>query len=131
MAILSLYEVQVCVNNVGLQEYDDDDGKQTPDRATAPTVVKYIEAVSGTEFSIKPKIRPGWDQDEDLCWEIFVDGNPVKSYVYLRKKYLAGQDSSICLGVDFCSGGEWLLKKFKFADIVTGEPRVLALATSS
>jgi hypothetical protein len=130
MAILSLYEVQVFVNDVALQEYDDDNDKQTPDRATSPTVVKYIEAASGAEFSVRSRIRPGWDQEEDMCWDVYLDGNLARSTVYLRKEYLEGFDTSIADAVRSCSGGEWYRRKFKFADIVTGEPHFMPLATS-
>jgi hypothetical protein len=130
MAILSLYEVQVYVNDVALQEYDDDDENKIPDPATSPTVVKYIEATSGAEFSIKSRVRPGWYKDEDLCWEILLDGCAVKSRVYRRQRYLEGNYTSIIEGVESCSDGEWQLRKFKFADIITGEPHFILLATS-
>lgn len=130
MAILSLYDVQVCVNDVALQEYDDDDAQQTPDQATSPTVVKYIEAASGAEFSIKSKIRSSWDKDEDMCWDIYLDGKLARSTVYLRDRYLTGNNIFIAEGVQSCTGGEWHHSKFKFADIVTGEPRFMPLATS-
>jgi hypothetical protein len=130
MAILSFYEVQVRVNDVALQEYDDDDSEQTPDPATPPTVVKYVEAISGAEFSIKSKIRSGWNQDGDLACEISLDGNKVKSYVHSRERYLEGNDSKVIEGVDSGSGSDWHRRKFKFADIVTGESLSVLRAAS-
>lgn len=122
MAILSFYECQIRFNGVALQEYDDEDGtEQAPNKPT-PIVVKYVEATSGAEFSIKYKVHKGWKLDDDLSWQILLDGKQSNSNLLRRDDVLSGYASSVVEGVRYGSGSDWRLRKFKFADIVNGEP---------
>ena len=72
MAVLDAYssiKVQIVVNGVPLQEYDDDEESATPGE-----VVKYVEAASGAVFEIQHKITPRWPR-HDLLFQYFVDEN--------------------------------------------------------
>ena len=103
MAILSFYECQILVDGVALQEYDNDDTEDKLDQHV-PTEVKYVQASSGAEFSIKFKVLPGWDLCHDFCWQISLDGNLVGAKVVTEGAISDGCTSFTVSGVHFRSG---------------------------
>jgi hypothetical protein len=119
MAPLYYSECQILVNGVPAPEYDDDDAG--PERYGA--VTKYIEAISGAEFSVKIAVRPGWEWCNDLGWRIYLDGRKSDNRVVRKEKVLPGQTSWTCEGESSGQGTDWVLRKFRFADIVTGKRR--------
>lgn len=120
MAILSPYSSQILINGVAVQEYDDD-SEPVPD-GPVPTVVKYIEVTSGAEFSVKFSLLEKWHLKDDLVWQISLDGSHVSGRVKTREELSTGDYSSTIQGLQEGSGINGYLRKFRFADIVTGKP---------
>jgi hypothetical protein len=119
MAILHYCQCQVLVNGVPAQEYDHDDEAAVPQQPGR--VTQYIEAVSGAEFSIRVSSLPAWTWSNDLAWRIFLDGRRSEDRVIIKGSQFAAQPFWFCEGEYSGSGTDWVLRKFKFADLVTGE----------
>jgi hypothetical protein len=125
MAILSFYKVEILVNGVALEEYDDDD----PERRhipPIPTLVKYVEATSGAEFSIRYVLLPECKVDEDLgtedlAWKTFLEGTKSQTSVTKCLKLSQHGRQWERKGVEVGRDKEWYFKKYKFADLVTGK----------
>jgi hypothetical protein len=126
MAILSFYQCQIMVDGVALREYDDDDDDtdQKSDQSI-PTVVKYVQATSGAEFSVNFSLLKDWKVDQDLVWKIYLDGTFSQSSVIANSTLYFIQHSWNLKGLSVGRGDEWYLKKYKFADIITGKLRSL------
>jgi hypothetical protein len=119
MAILHYCQCQVLVNGVPAQEYDHDDEAAGPQQPG--TVTQYIEAVSGAEFSIRVSSLPAWTWSNDLVWGIFLDGRTSEGRVVIKRSPSSALPFWVSEGEYSGSGTDWVLRKFKFADIVTGE----------
>lgn len=75
MAILRDFEVQMVVDGVTANEYEDDD-ETTP----APyTITKYVEAISGARFGVQFALNPNYEFTLEDCVTIRVrvDGAEV------------------------------------------------------
>ncbi|ERF76048.1 hypothetical protein EPUS_01381 [Endocarpon pusillum Z07020] len=119
MAILSFYRCQILVNNEAVLEYEDDT-EATPD-GPIPTAVKYVEAISGANFSIKFSLFPQSKFEGELAMQVYLDGTMTTSVVI---RCGGSSFDNNCWKEDGAIVGrdnEWYLKKFKFADIVTGD----------
>ncbi|KAF7509838.1 hypothetical protein GJ744_007349 [Endocarpon pusillum] len=79
MAILSFYRCQILVNDEAVLEYEDDT-ESTPD-GPIPTVVKYIEAISGANFSIKFSHFPQAKLEDELAMRTYFDGTMTSNVV--------------------------------------------------
>jgi hypothetical protein len=124
MAILSFYQCQIMVDGAVLREYDDDDTDQKPDQ-TIPTVVKYVQATSGAEFSVNFSLLEDWKVDQDLAWKIYLDGTFSQSSVVANSTLYFDKTSWNLNGLSVGRDDKWYLKKYKFADLIIGKLRLL------
>ncbi|KFY08056.1 hypothetical protein V492_06572 [Pseudogymnoascus sp. VKM F-4246] len=73
-------EISVCINGQPVNEYEDS-GEEIDGPLASKTVVKYIEATSDTEFTIKGTVRPAFDEHrqtrDDLFVSAMIDGKWV------------------------------------------------------
>lgn len=120
MAILNPFECTVLVNGVAVEEYEDDDDSQV---STAHQTTKYVEAVSGANFTLRLTIQPGCKiESNHLAWFLYLDGNHGAGIVIDRQEY--SEESGYSYNLDSHlsgSGSDWTERKFKFADIEIGE----------
>ena len=118
MAILSFYKCQILVNGIAVQEYEDDI-ETTPDQLV-PTAVKYIEAVSGAHFSIEFSLLMEGVPKDNLAVKIYLDGNASWNMFVDVSEADLRKNCWRLDGVTVGSDGNWFLKKYQFANIVTG-----------
>src|SRR2546421_1487741 len=120
MAILKPFECKVEVDGVALEEYEDEDTEQAN---TSTSLTKYVEAVSGTNFSLKFTVHPGWTMQADfVAWYVHLDGKNYGGGVVRREAYNGNHTCSFaCHGVVSGAGHDWKERKFRFADINIGE----------
>ena len=122
MAILAFYLCEILVNGAALAEHDNDDvaTEQKPDQPGLKSV-KYVEAISGAEFSVRYGLIPGWRLREDLAYKIYLDGKHSQTKVFKKTDLLPGATSWVEDGVKVRSYDDWYLRKYRFADIVLGK----------
>jgi hypothetical protein len=116
MANLRPFECTIEINGVAVQEYEDEEAGQAN---TTTVLTKYIEVVSGANFSIVSTIQPGWTMHADCAsFELFLDGKLVACWMLPKESYDGSRavKTRKC-GVTSGSGGDFLERKFKFADI--------------
>jgi hypothetical protein len=120
MAILKPFECTVEVDGVPLEEYEDEDTEQAN---TTTLLTKYVEAISGANFSLKFTVQPGWTMKADyIAWYVYLDGTLVTGGVVPSESYdgdrsYTTQKSGALSG----AGDNWTIRKYKFADITTGD----------
>lgn len=107
-------EVEILVNDVALQEYNDDDD----DSVSAHTVVKYIEAVSGAEFAVRYRLDP--KPSHDVSVDISLDGKWAVSRIIQLSHYPLAYIQKTITGVNSNKDGSWVLSKFSFSDLTIG-----------
>ena len=123
MAILKEIEASVIIDGKALTEYDDED---TRDENSDPTseVSKYIEAVSGAEFSISTTVPKSYNfVGNAIAFQLRLDGVWVAGQL-LRKAVLENMRKDwhmIIAGSEAKNGEGWYLRPFKFDDIKIGE----------
>jgi hypothetical protein len=120
MAILKPFECKVEVGGVALEEYEDEDTEQAN---TTTSLTKYIEAVSGANFSLKLTVQPGWTMQADFIgWFIDLDGKQCGGGAVKSESYDGSRScTSVLHGIASGAGGDWTERKFRFADINIGE----------
>jgi hypothetical protein len=120
MAILQPFECKVEVNGVALKEYEDEDTEQA---TTTTTLTKYVEAISGANFSLRLTLQPGWTMKADfLAWVTVLDGQKYGGGVIGSDVYDGSHSITIVKhGVVSGSGNDWTERSFRFADIVIGD----------
>ena len=73
-------EVFILINGQPVEEYEDS-GEEVNGPLASKTAVKYIEAISDTEFTIKATVHPAFDKHrrtrDDLVVDAKVDGKWV------------------------------------------------------
>ena len=124
MGILKDVEVFVKVNGDKLEEHiDHDDAGESTD-----CMVRYVEAQDGAEFEIGfVSLVPfdityhGSHSYQGLCFALSVDGQKVRSTVVHGTRL-----SGTARGVELRENRGWILKPFKFAQIVTSETENLS-----
>ena len=123
MTILKGIEASVIIDGKALAEYDDED---TRDDKSDPTseVTKYIEAVSGAEFSINVTMPKSYDfVGNALAFKFSLDG--VRVWIWLcreaKLKDLREDWHVTIAGLQVKNGEEWYLRPFKFNDIKIGK----------
>ncbi|KAE9368744.1 hypothetical protein N431DRAFT_494139 [Stipitochalara longipes BDJ] len=123
-------EVTVCVDNQALREYDDDEVEKQSgaigEYQASKTVSKYIEAVTGKEFTISLAVRAPYKMDcPTLVFQINLDGSKVARPM-LRKsqyQYRLGWER-VTSGVKHQLDGaskRCSIRHFRFAEIQTTE----------
>lgn len=124
MAILSFFQCEILVKGVALREYDDDDVvTEREDNQPGLTSVKYVEAISGAEFSVGYGLLSGWTLKEDLAIKIFLDGKHSQTNVYKKAELVPRAISWVENGIKLRSCNDWYLRRYQFADIVLGKLR--------
>ena len=120
MAILNEFKVEVIVDGKPVNEYEDDDD---PEPNVVNTATKYVEAVSGKEYSFRITIGPRapWGGAEFICAKPEIEGKHL-SGVCMYPSH--GKYDSVVATLD----GEWSgggsnakLYKYTFADLETRE----------
>ena len=112
MAILPAFPgltVEILVNGVPLQEYDDEDEElESPN-----TIAEYIEARSGTQFSVRC-ISSQRLPVPDSTMQIFLDGTQVTSTLH-RKDEFRFDDPYIKKGRISVDGQQTVEQAFQFS----------------
>lgn len=122
MAITSFYECQILINGVAVPEYDDEDNNaEGTTHQAAPTVTKYVQAISGAEFSIKTGLLPGWKLDQELAFSFFLDGDVCGNRLVRKANLFPRANSWVDDSTKEWRCNEWCQRKYKFADIVLGK----------
>jgi hypothetical protein len=128
MAVLDTYpsvKVQIKVNGAPLQEYDDDEEDSTPG-----TVVKYIEAITGTGFEIAHEITPRWPL-YDILFKYFVDQHYTGGTFMKKQQYQGSVVRHTERGVTSRKDGQEFLHTFQFAALSIGELTICAVRSWS
>ena len=123
MAILKGIEASVIVDGKALAEYDDEDTlDESPDQTSE--VSKYIEAVSGAEFSISITVPRSYNfVGNAIALEPSIDGVCVHNRLCREAilKNLREDWHMIIAGSRVKNGEKWYQRSFKFDDIKIGE----------
>ena len=120
MSVLPAYPgltVELMVNGQPLQEYDNDD-----EEAESPnTTAKYIEAQSGTQFSVRytsSQLLP----EPEFTVRIFLNGTKVEGSVYRNSRYkFKLNDPYIKKGRVSLDGQQTVVRAFQFSEINIGK----------
>lgn len=119
MAILEeqFAEVEVLVDGQAAPEYDNDDDTELD---TPKSVTKYIEVLSGSEFSLEVRLQPHfrWKEADTIVARPRIDGKKHTGIVMLKDK---NTYVSTIRGEWSGTGESAELFKFVFADIETRE----------
>jgi hypothetical protein len=107
-------KLTISIDNVALEEYTDEDEELQPD-----VVVKYIEAVSGPEFSIDCELSLPWPH-QSLMLDVIVDGKWVRGALFNQQEFSGIICKRTVSGVNHSKGREWFLQKFCFSDLTVG-----------
>lgn len=117
--------VSILINGQSAEEFIDE-GEEVDGPLAPVTVVKYIEAISDTEFAVKASVHPVfWENRlmvDDILFQVWVDGKCVGG-TYCRNEIV---DISVpwfrmiegFYGKDVI--GRSTLNPFKFADVEIG-----------
>ena len=118
-------EVSILIDGQPVEEYEDTDEKVNGPLASK-TVVKYIEVISDTEFTISFAVLPAfWEYIRtgyDLCFEATVDGQRVGGHARDFAKTDTSCPWNSQMGGVYCedASGRATVKVFKFAAIQIG-----------
>lgn len=108
-------KVEILVDGVPLQEYDDEDEEIVP-----TVVTKYIEAKSGVNFTIRYTVLPQFHIKHALKVQSYLDGKPMENRVRSEdsiRKYMSGTMT----GVREAIAGKYYERKFCFSQLNTGQ----------
>jgi hypothetical protein len=118
-------EVSIWIDGQPVKEYEDAD--EEVDGPLAPNaVVKYIEAISDTEFTIKPTVRPAfWAYRQtayDLAFIVQVDGKRVAGTFWqaAHASHFVPWDFPLEGFYSTDAIGRPTLRPFKFAEVEIG-----------
>ena len=113
MPILKDLDVVVCVNNIPLKEYVDNDEEQFSNTAS-----RYIEAVSGAEFGVRVRFSSGSSISihEGIKVVIFLDGEDV-AHRFCRPTGSPSGRQYYFDGSSKYEKGKRMKQKFKFSEI--------------
>jgi hypothetical protein len=117
MAITKDYpgiKVQVRVDKVALEEYDDDE-----EQVSGSTVMKYIEATSGATFDLRFEITPPWPTDSVL-FDTYLDGRYVRGHFAQYQTYYGARSVQVIEGSNHTKDGQWFMTKFAFSALNIG-----------
>lgn len=119
MPIVKQFELNICVDDEPVKEYNDDENEEIDDSK----VRKYIEACPGSEFALEFNVKKGYNFTEDyLSWDIQLDGQLILEPVIDSSDFTkseGAQDSRN--GIKVMENSKWVLKKFLFSSVETCE----------
>jgi hypothetical protein len=113
-------EVNVRVDGVALQEYQDPDEAEAD---TATQTMRYIEAISGATFGLQLLFKPKFEPPKyDIGVEISIDGTVldkplIKGYRLRCLPFKYYGHERLSEGCKTGSDGTYSLQKFEFADL--------------
>lgn len=119
------YRATLLVDGRGLKEYlppqdDEDDDSSEP----ASTVVRYIEATPGAEFSFQIDLDPNTPfSTGSKRVQIDLDGTTVHEPLFSQKSKRHRKKSQVfkCSGKKCQEAGNWVLKPYQFNTLTTSE----------
>lgn len=106
---------------VALQQYDDDDEESRKD----DSITKYIEAQSGSAFSVTLDFDPMRFSDPEHCLEgrVYLDGK-FAAGKYIKLKEIKKGERLTIAGVRSWNGSSWTFQNFTFAELQVGKHAV-------
>jgi hypothetical protein len=110
--ITPFIKVDILVNDVVLETYEDDE-----ERTDENTVSKYIESISGADFSIRYRLDK--KPDYDMAVDFFLDGKYVDGRYVLLEDFRDGSLQDKVYGAEAIVAGAWMLSKYAFSDLKT------------
>lgn len=119
-------EVSILINGKPVEEYEDS-GEEIDGPLASKTVVKYIEALSDTEFTINTDAFPAFDEYQEKRDDILVDTRIDGLWVAGRFRRYANSDKSApwnirLRGASGMNGaGRPTIRAFKFTAIEIGK----------
>jgi len=129
MAVIPIFdsvEVEILVNGQPVTEYPDPDTLDIDDDGGGPAgrvVTRYIEAKTGTEFSIRFKISPTFRLllgNVDLVVCVYVDNKYMVGNV-INRTNLNYDAVQILSGHRYTKSGQWFERSFSFSQLNIGE----------
>jgi len=115
-------EIDILVNGEPLKEYDE---PPDIDNGEPKTIVKYIEAVSGSNFEIRLRLNSAYQhRGHGVTTKIFLDGVYVQTPIFPQKmiKRLSVKSlTETVQGEIHGSENDWKVAKFSFANLEIGE----------
>lgn len=110
-------EVEIVVDGIALQEYDDDEEEEAEEeQRSAHTVTKYVEVRSDSEFAIRTKIS-GPLPAPKFSKGVFLDEVQVRSTFY---KWYTFDDQLLQEGRPSQVGEQAVCQKFRFRNMAIG-----------
>ncbi|KAK3072402.1 hypothetical protein LTR53_006895 [Teratosphaeriaceae sp. CCFEE 6253] len=111
-------EITIDVAGKDLLEYDDDEN----DPADTATVSKYVEAVSGAEFGIAFRFKPGEYPfgDDRIEYNYYVDGTCAKKQTHRLKNIRSGH-RMVKHGAVRESHNTWVSQAMLFSELTVGD----------
>jgi len=129
MAIIPFFdsvEVEVLVDNQPVTEYPDPDTLDVDDDGAGPArhnITKYIEARTGTEFSVRFKIAPTFrllHGNVDLVVCVYMDNKFMIANVIYRT-ILNHDHVQNLTGHRYTKNGQWFERSFSFNELNIGK----------
>lgn len=115
-------EVIVCVDDIPLKEFEDDEEeRQLGSGGPTKKVSKYIESVADQEFTVKYFVRHPFKLDSPMLGgDVLVDGKRVAQKVLSKKTY-DGDFEQIVDGVEDKDeqSGRMVFRSFRFSKVET------------
>jgi len=115
-------EVDILVHGEPLKEYDE---PPDVDNGEPKTIVKYIEAVSDSNFEIRLHLNSAYQhRGHGVDADKFMDGVRVYTSLFLRKeveRLSVKSLTEINKEETYGSGNDWKVAKFSFADLKIGK----------
>jgi hypothetical protein len=118
MAITTDYpgiKVEVRVQEVALQEYDDDE-----EQSSGTAITKYIEATSGATFDLRFEITPKWP-GSSVMFYTYLDGRYVRGHFAQQQTYRGASSVQIIEGSTYTKDGQWFKARFAFSALNIGK----------
>ncbi|KAG9190579.1 hypothetical protein G6011_08667 [Alternaria panax] len=117
MAITADYpgiRIEVRVEGVALQEYDDDE-----EQPSGTTITKYIEATSGVTFDMRFGITPKWP-GSSIMFYTHLDGRYVRGHFAQQQSYRGSSSVQIIEASTYTKDGQWFKARFAFSALNIG-----------
>lgn len=106
--------VEVVVDGTTLKEYADDEDVQPQGTAT-----KYIEAVAGTNYSVRVQIPPALFAKYSIVTHLRIDGVKVRGGIHFRSNYANKGSVSLIDCSHAVVDGKAMSQLFRFGTIST------------
>lgn len=108
-------KVFVSVGGVALEEHVDEDDEQKPEAVT-----KYIEAVSGAEFTVDVELQKPWP-DYSVLIDYHLDGKWMRGTFIRQEDFVGTCAKRSAAGIPHSVDKDWYIRNFCFSDLVIGK----------